>query len=73
MELSGLIRNKQNEEKMEKLAQYLTVKDVADTLDISEESVRDFIKAKELKAVKVGKWRIHPDDLKNFVDGRSNL
>jgi len=57
---------------MEDLKKYLTVRQVADKLDISEESVRDLINDKELKAVKVGKWRIKPEDLGRFIDSRTN-
>ena len=58
---------------MEDLKKYLTVRQVADKLDISEESVRDLINYRELKAVKIGKWRIKPADLDKFIKSRSNL
>ena len=57
---------------MVELKNYLTVKQVADKLDITEEWVRDLIKAKEIKAVKIGKWRIKPEDLEEFIQSRSN-
>jgi len=57
---------------MEDLRKYLTVEDVAKKLDITEEWVRDLIARKEIKAVKVGKWRIKPEDLESFVKSRSN-
>ena len=55
------------------LKQYLTVKEVADRLDVSEDWVRDLIQAKELKAVKMKRWRIKPEDLEKFVQHRSNI
>lgn len=58
---------------MEDLRNFLTVRNVAERLDISEESVRDLIKNKELKAVKVGQWRIKPDEVEKFIRDRSNL
>lgn len=58
---------------MDDLRKYLTVRQVATRLDISEESVRDLIKNKELKAVKIGQWRIKPDELERFIKSRSNL
>lgn len=58
---------------MEDLRKYLTVRAVSEKLDISEESVRDLINAKELKAVKVGKWRVKPEWLEKFIKSRSNL
>jgi len=55
------------------LKQYLTVKEVADRLDVSEDWVRDLIQAKELKAVKMKRWRIKPEDLEKFIKSRSNI
>lgn len=58
---------------MDDLRKYLTVREVATRLDISEESVRDLIKDKELKAVKIGQWRVKPEWLERFIKSRSNL
>ncbi|MEI8348700.1 MAG: helix-turn-helix domain-containing protein [Candidatus Omnitrophota bacterium] len=58
---------------MDDLRKYLTVREAATRLDISEESVRDLINEKELKAVKIGQWRIKPDELERFIRSRSNL
>ena len=57
---------------MEDLRKYLTVKMVAERLDITEEAVRDLINTKELRATKIGKWRIKPEDLQAFIDSRRN-
>lgn len=54
------------------LKKYLTVRQVAKKLDITEEWVRDLIKAKEIKATKIGKWRIKPEDLEKFIKSRTN-
>ena len=54
------------------LKKYLTVRQVANKLDITEEWVRDLIKAKEIKAIKIGKWRIKPEDLEEFIESRKN-
>jgi len=54
------------------LKKYLTVRQIAKKLDITEEWVRDLIKAKEIKAVKVGKWRVRPEDLEAFIESRTN-
>ena len=51
---------------------YLTVKQTAKKLDISEEGVRDLIKSMEMRAYKIGKWRINPMDLQEFIQKRSN-
>ncbi len=57
---------------MEDLRKYLKVSEVAKKLDITEEWVRDLIARKEIKAVKVGKWRINPKDLGEFIKARTN-
>lgn len=56
---------------MEDIRNYLTVREVSQKLDISEESVRDLIKDKEIKAVKIGRWRIKPEDLENFINDKA--
>lgn len=58
---------------MDDLRKYLTVREVATKLDISEEAVRDLIKNKELKAVKIGQWRIKPEEVERFIRSRSNI
>ena len=58
---------------MEDLRKYLTVEEIAKKLDITEEWVRDLIARKEIKAIKIGKWRIKPVDLEKFIKARSNL
>jgi excisionase family DNA binding protein len=47
---------------------YLTVADVAKQLQISEDTVRRWIKTGKLPALKIGKeWRVAPDDLEAFL------
>lgn len=55
------------------LRKYLTVRQVAKKLDITEEWVRDLIKAKEIKATKIGKWRIKQEHLEEFIRSRENI
>jgi len=57
---------------MEDFRKYLTVKKVAKQLDVTEEWVRDLIAKKEIKATKIGKWRIKSEDLQSFIDDRCN-
>ena len=57
---------------MEDISKFLTVREAAKKLDISEESVRDFIKHKQIKATKISKWRIKPEDLEIFIKSRTN-
>ena len=58
---------------MTDLTKYLTVREAAQRLDLTEERVRELIVLKEIRAVKIGKWRIHPDDLEEFIKSRSNV
>lgn len=58
---------------MDDIKKYLTVRQVAKNLDYTEEWVRDLINAKEIKAVKIGKWRIKPEDLETFISSRRNI
>ena len=58
---------------MDEIRNFLTIHETALKLDISEESVRDFIKAKELRAYKIGQWRINPQDLEAFIKSRMNF
>ncbi len=55
------------------LKKYFTVRQVAKKLDITEEWVRDLINAKEIKAIKIRKWRIKPEDLEEFIKSRKNI
>ena len=57
---------------MEDLKKYLTVRQIAKKLDITEEWVRDLIARKEIKAAKIGHWRIKPEDLEEFIKSRRN-
>jgi excisionase family DNA binding protein len=57
---------------MDDIKKYLTVRQVAKNLGYTEEWVRDLINAKEIKAVKIGKWRIKPKDLEAFISSRRN-
>ena len=57
---------------MEDISKYLTVREVAKKLDVTEDWIRDLIQAKELKAVKIGKWRIKPEDIQAFIKSRYN-
>lgn len=58
---------------MTDLTKYLTVREAAKRVDLTEERVRELIVLKQIKATKVGKWRIHPDDLEKFIKSRSNV
>jgi excisionase family DNA binding protein len=57
---------------MKDVKKYLTVREIAEKLDFTEEWVRDLITRKELKATKIGRWRISPEDLEEFIKSRTN-
>ncbi|MCM8812207.1 MAG: helix-turn-helix domain-containing protein [Candidatus Omnitrophica bacterium] len=54
------------------LSQYLTVREAAKKLDLTEERVRELINLKEIRATKIKRWRIAPEDLEEFVRSRRN-
>lgn len=52
---------------------YLTVEQVAKQLGLSEYRVRELIREKQIRAVKIGQWRVKPEDLQKFIQKRSNM
>jgi excisionase family DNA binding protein len=52
---------------------YLTVEQVAKQLGLSEYRIRELIREKKIRAVKIGQWRVKPEDLKEFIKKRSNF
>jgi excisionase family DNA binding protein len=57
---------------MENIKEYLTVPEVAEKLGLTDEWIRDLIRKKEIKAVKIGQWKIKPEDLEEFINNRKN-
>lgn len=55
------------------LKDYLTVEDVAKQIHLTEERVRELINLKQIRAVKIGRWYIHPKDLEEFIESRRNI
>jgi len=58
---------------MENIKEYLTVPEVAEKLGLTDEWIRDLIRKKEIKAVKIGQWKIKPEDLDRFIKSRYNV
>lgn len=54
------------------LRKYFTVREASKRLDLTEERVRELINLHQIRATKIGKWRIKPEDLEEFVRLRSN-
>jgi len=51
---------------------YLTVEQVAQELSLTEYRVRQLIREKQIRATKIGKWWIRPEDLEEFIKARTN-
>lgn len=58
---------------MEDLTKHLTVSDAAKKIGLTEERVRELINLKQIRATKIGKWRIKPEDLQAFIESRRNV
>ena len=54
------------------VAKLLTVREAAKRLDLTEERVRELIGLKQIRATKIRRWRITPEDLEEFVRSRRN-
>ncbi len=51
----------------------MTVHEVSDVLRVSEDTVRDWIHGKHLRAIKFGReWRVAVRDLESFLNARAN-
>ena len=51
---------------------YLTVRQIAKELELSEYRVRELIREKQIRATKIRQWRVKPADLKAFIKTRTN-
>jgi len=51
---------------------YLIVEEVAKQLGLSKYRVRELIRAKQIRATKIGQWRVKPEDLEEFIKARTN-
>lgn len=51
---------------------YLTVEQAARELNLTEYRVRELIREKQIRATKIGKWWIKPEDLEEFIKSRTN-
>ncbi len=51
---------------------YLTVEQVAKQLGLSEYRGRELIREKQIRATKIGQWRVKLEDLEEFIRLRTN-
>ena len=56
-----------------KKERFLTIKETAKLLRIGERTIYRYIAAKEIKAMKIGFWRIDEKSVHDFVKRSSNL
>ena len=54
------------------LTKYLTVRQAAKRIGLTEERVRELINLGEIRATKIKRWRIAHEDLEEFVRSRRN-
>ena len=53
--------------------QWMSVTEVARTIGLTEERVRQLIRQRKIKATKIGGWLIQPEDLQMFIQSRTNI
>ena len=78
-EVSGIVESNpllpkqlQADNMVEDFKKYLSVKDIADKFGVTDEWIRDLIQAGRIKATKIGRWRVRPEDLEKFIKSRRN-
>ena len=54
------------------LKKYFTVDQVAEQLELTEYRIRELIREKHIRATKIGRWRVSPEALEEFVRSRTN-
>ena len=59
-----------NRIKEKKNVQYYTTSEIASILSLTQRSIYKFIDSGELKAIKLGSWRIAEEDLQAFLNSR---
>jgi len=54
------------------LKAFLTVRQISRQLGLTEYRIRQLIREKQIRATKIGQWRVKPEDLEEFVRERTN-
>ena len=52
------------------IQEYLTVEEIAKQLGLTEYRIRELIREKQIRATKIGRWRIKPEDLERVCEGK---
>lgn len=53
--------------------QWLTVADVSRHTGLTQERVRQLIRQRKIRATKLGGWMVRPEDLRLFIESRTNI
>lgn len=53
--------------------QWMSVGEVARSIGLTEERVRQLIRERKIKATKIGGWMVQPSDLQAFIKSRTNV
>lgn len=54
------------------MMEFLTVEEIASTLKVSVQTVRNWIKTGKLPALKVGRqWRVRKEDFEKYLEGEN--
>ena len=53
--------------------QWLSVGEVARSIGLTEERVRQLIRERKIRATKIGGWLVKPSDLQVFIQSRTNV
>ncbi len=56
-----------------KKQKFYSLKEAAELLDVSVRSLYRYIKARRIRAVKIGYWKISEEDLNDFMTRYSNV
>lgn len=54
------------------VSRLLTVRQAAKRVGLSEYRIRELINERQIRATKIKRWRIAPEDLEEFVRSRRN-
>jgi excisionase family DNA binding protein len=61
-----------NEARVMTIKDYLTVRQASKQVGLTEYRIRQLIREKQIRATKIGQWRIKPEDLEEFIRARTN-
>ena len=54
------------------MKEWLTVRELSRQIDLTGRRIRELINQRELRATKIGRWRIAYEDLEAFIRSRTN-